>query len=98
MKTFLETSSLDRLTRIPPSTQILVSFFFDSNFSESESPQKNWGFEPQPLHYEYYLVRGSRIPDINPLNPKYRAFVNLWKRLPLALSQRLGPLIARSLG
>jgi lipid II:glycine glycyltransferase (peptidoglycan interpeptide bridge formation enzyme) len=24
--------------------------------------KKNWGFEPQPLHYEYLLVRGRACP------------------------------------
>ena len=35
--------------------------------------KKNWGFEPQPLHYEYRLYRGEAIPQNNPMNPKYRA-------------------------
>src|SRR5262249_1500940 len=26
-----------------------------------------WGFQPHPLHYQYYLVRKSSVPDINPL-------------------------------
>jgi len=60
--------------------------------------KKNWGFEPQPLHYEYRLVRGKRVPELNPLNPKYRLLIKLWQRLPLALANRIGPLIAKSLG
>jgi len=60
--------------------------------------KKNWGFEPQPLHYEYLLVRGKRVPEINPLNPKYRLMIKLWQRLPLPLANRIGPLISRSLG
>ena len=64
----------------------------------SFSFKKNWGFTPAPLHYEYYLVNARTVPDINPLNPKYRFFINSWKRLPLAVSNRLGPLIARNLG
>ena len=60
--------------------------------------KKNWGFEPQPLHYEYRLVRGKRVPELNPLNPKYRLAIKLWQRLPLSLANRIGPLIARSLG
>ena len=32
--------------------------------------KKNWGFEPQPLHYEYLLVKGKRVPEHNPLNPE----------------------------
>ena len=60
--------------------------------------KQSWGFEPEPLHYEYLLLRGREIPQVNPLNPKYRLLVSLWKRLPLALVNRIGPPIARGLG
>ena len=60
--------------------------------------KKNWGFAPQPIFHEYQLKPGSAIPDVNPLNPKYRIFINTWKRLPLAVANTLGPLIARDLG
>ncbi|TDY03777.1 FemAB-related protein (PEP-CTERM system-associated) [Thiohalophilus thiocyanatoxydans] len=64
----------------------------------SFSFKKNWGFTPEPLYYEYHLVRASRIPDINPLNPKYRLFINAWKHLPLPVANLLGPMISRGLG
>jgi FemAB-related protein (PEP-CTERM system-associated) len=57
----------------------------------------HWGFEPRPLHYEYKLLRANEMPAINPLNPKYRAFIALWRRLPLAVANLVGPLIARDL-
>jgi FemAB-related protein (PEP-CTERM system-associated) len=60
--------------------------------------KKNWGFEPAPLHYEYRLYRGEAIPQNNPMNPKYRAFIALWRRLPITLANRLGPFIVRNLG
>ena len=60
--------------------------------------KKNWGFEPQPLHYEYRLYHGDAIPQNNPTNPKYRTFIALWQRLPIGLANRLGPLIVRNLG
>lgn len=64
----------------------------------SYSFKKNWGFEPEDLGYEYHLVRAKDMPDINPLNPKYRLFINGWKKLPLPLSRMIGPLIAKNLG
>jgi FemAB-related protein (PEP-CTERM system-associated) len=64
----------------------------------SFSFKKNWGFEPTPLYYEYRLYRGDAIPQNNPNNPKYRAFIALWRRLPVSLANRLGPLIVRNLG
>jgi FemAB-related protein (PEP-CTERM system-associated) len=60
--------------------------------------KKHWGFEPQPLHYEYYLVNGASMPDLSPANPKYRLFIEGWKRLPMPFATRLGPWLARYLG
>ncbi len=60
--------------------------------------KKNWGFEPTPLHYEYFLVKDSEVPEINPLNPKYSLFIKAWKRMPLALANVIGPHIVKNLG
>ena len=64
----------------------------------SYSFKKNWGFEPEPLYYEYHLVRAKEIPSINPLNPKYRLFIEGWKRLPTPVANILGPWVSRGLG
>jgi len=60
--------------------------------------KKNWGFEPQPLHYEYRLVKAKSVPEVNPLNPKYQLAIKAWQRMPLALANLIGPHIARNLG
>ncbi len=60
--------------------------------------KRNWGFEPTLLVYQYRLAAGCRIPDLNPLNPKFRLFVAAWKRLPLPLANRLGPSIIKGIG
>ncbi len=60
--------------------------------------KKNWGFEPQPLSYEYCLLRRDGIPQNNPSNPKYRAFIGVWRRLPRPVANALGPSIVRNLG
>lgn len=60
--------------------------------------KKNWGFTPQPLFYEFHLVKADSLPDINPLNPKYRLFIAAWKHLPIPLSQMIGPWLSKSLG
>jgi FemAB-related protein (PEP-CTERM system-associated) len=64
----------------------------------SYSFKKNWGFEPQKLEYQYHLVRSPKVPDLSPLNPKYRAMIATWKRLPVPLTRVLGPMVARYLG
>ncbi|HPP84245.1 MAG TPA: FemAB family PEP-CTERM system-associated protein, partial [Rubrivivax sp.] len=64
----------------------------------SFSFKKNWGFEPTPLHYEYRLYKRDAVPQNNPSNAKYRLLIETWRRLPLALANRLGPYVVRSLG
>lgn len=60
--------------------------------------KKNWGFEPQPLFYEYQLHRAKAVPEHNPLNPKYQLFIKAWQKLPLALANLIGPHIVKNLG
>jgi FemAB-related protein (PEP-CTERM system-associated) len=60
--------------------------------------KKNWGFTPQPLHYEYQLHRAKAIVQNNPLNPKYQFFIKAWRKLPLPVANALGPRIVRYLG
>ena len=60
--------------------------------------KKNWGFEPQPLHYEYCLYKRDAIPQNNPANPKYRLFIAAWRKLPIGIANALGPHIVRYLG
>ena len=57
-----------------------------------------WGFEPEPLHHEYLLLRASRMPEINPLNPKYAPLIACWRHLPLFAANALGPIVSRGLG
>jgi FemAB-related protein (PEP-CTERM system-associated) len=60
--------------------------------------KKNWGFEPTPLYYEYFLVNDRAVPEINPLNPKYRLFIQAWKKMPRSLANVIGPHIVKNLG
>jgi len=60
--------------------------------------KKYWGFEPAPLEYEFHLRRGGEVPDRSPLNPKYKMAIAVWRRLPLWLSMRAGPLLSKHLG
>jgi len=58
----------------------------------------HWGFEPEPLYYEYFLVRAGKMPDLSPANPRYGMAIEIWKRLPLVVTRWLGPPVARFLG
>jgi len=60
--------------------------------------KKNWGFAPTPLSYAFKLRTGDSIPDVNPLNPKYRLMIESWKRLPMPVANLIGPWLVRNLG
>jgi len=55
------------------------------------------GFEPTPLHYQYYVPRGGRVPDLNPGNRKLELAQRVWARLPLAVTRPLGAWLAKSI-
>jgi FemAB-related protein (PEP-CTERM system-associated) len=56
--------------------------------------KRGWGARPQPLYQQYYL---NGIPQPPPIGGSleasvtYRLFVNIWRRLPVSLSNALGP-------
>jgi FemAB-related protein (PEP-CTERM system-associated) len=58
--------------------------------------KKQWGSQPQALHW-YYLGDSENIPNISADNPKFRLLVNCWKQLPLPVSKAIGPWITKSL-
>lgn len=60
--------------------------------------KKNWGFEPQPLSYEYRLFKRDAIPQNNPNNPKYQLMIKAWRKLPIGVANWLGPFIVKNLG
>ena len=35
------------------------------------------------------------MPEVNPKNPKYRAAIAVWQRLPLGLTRLRGPMIVQ---
>ncbi|WP_305096200.1 FemAB family XrtA/PEP-CTERM system-associated protein [Croceibacterium aestuarii] len=60
--------------------------------------KKTWGFEGVPLSYASWTAQGAQARDINPASGKHAALVAAWKRLPLALANRIGPHVSRGLG
>lgn len=58
--------------------------------------KSNWGFEGAALTYAKRFIGKPR--EINPLDPQFSRKVKLWQKLPLAVANRLGPVIARGLG
>ena len=86
------------LTRAKERGSRLFDFGRGKQGTGSYEFKKLWGFEPQPLHYEYQLLRSREVPQNNPMNPKYRTLIALWKRMPIQLCNWLGPYLVRNLG
>lgn len=59
--------------------------------------KRHWNPVERPLHWYYWLAPGSAIPHLRPDNPKFKMAVELWKRLPLAVANGLGPRLVRSI-
>jgi serine/alanine adding enzyme len=59
--------------------------------------KKQWGAEPVQLYWHYWMRDNSEIPQLNSANPKYQAAVAVWRKLPVWMTNRLGPRIVRNL-
>ncbi len=60
--------------------------------------KKNFGFDAVPLAYATRTAAGAAPREINPLSPRYRLQVSVWRKLPLWIANRAGPIIAKGLG
>jgi FemAB-related protein (PEP-CTERM system-associated) len=60
--------------------------------------KKKWGAVAQPLYQQTYLNGRARAPRVGSSleeNARYRVFVRLWRLLPLAVTEFLGPQLRR---
>lgn len=58
--------------------------------------KKQWGAEPVPANWQYYLRQGG-TDDVRPDNPRYQRFIRFWQRLPVGLTRLIGPWIVRGI-
>jgi FemAB-related protein (PEP-CTERM system-associated) len=59
--------------------------------------KRNQGFRPRALGYQRYVPLGRRAPELTPDSPRFRLARQLWRRLPLAITQPAGAWLARSI-
>jgi FemAB-related protein (PEP-CTERM system-associated) len=57
--------------------------------------KKQWGAQPVELVWEYWMAAGGPAPDLSPKNQKFALAIRVWRRLPLAVANALGPAIVR---
>ena len=56
-----------------------------------------WGAEERPMPWEYLLLTRDAAPDHGPQNPRFAPFIEAWKRLPVAVTRRIGPWIVSNI-
>jgi len=59
--------------------------------------KKQWGAEPVPLYWQYLLQEGRSFPELNLKNPKFNLAIKIWQKLPLAVTNVIGPGIVRNI-
>jgi len=57
--------------------------------------KSSWAMQVTGLPYRYQLVRAKQVPHLSPVDRRFRAPVELWKRLPFPLTKLLGPRMIR---
>lgn len=58
--------------------------------------KRQWGAEPSPAVWQYYVRRGA-VGDMRPDNARYARRVRVWQRLPVWLTRIIGPPIVRGI-
>jgi FemAB-related protein (PEP-CTERM system-associated) len=73
---------------------------FDFGRSTTDGPtfkfKKQWGAEPQPATWQYHVREGA-VGEMRPDNPRYQRMIRVWQRLPVRLTQYIGPAIVRGI-
>ena len=58
--------------------------------------KKQWGAEPHPAVWQYYVRRGA-VGDMRPDNARYQFMIRAWRHLPVWATRWLGPPIVRGI-
>jgi FemAB-related protein (PEP-CTERM system-associated) len=59
--------------------------------------KEQWGAQPFPLYWYYWMHNGKTMPELNPENPRYKFAIGLWKKLPIPITKIIGPMIVKNL-
>lgn len=59
--------------------------------------KKQWNPQIKQLYWQYWAKRESGLPTDNPKKSKFSILIAIWRKLPLFITNRLGPLIAKEI-
>ncbi|HEX7116983.1 MAG TPA: FemAB family XrtA/PEP-CTERM system-associated protein [Steroidobacter sp.] len=63
--------------------------------SGAEQFKSKWNARSEQLYWYFYRPDGGSMPELNVDNPKFKLAIAVWRRLPLALTRTIGPVVAR---
>ncbi|MFO0935159.1 MAG: FemAB family XrtA/PEP-CTERM system-associated protein, partial [Gemmataceae bacterium] len=73
---------------------------FDFGRSTQDGPtfkfKNQWGALPHPAAWQYASPSGC-VSDARPDNPKYQRMIQIWQKLPVWLTETIGPPIVRGI-
>jgi len=76
--------------------------YFDFGRVREESGQfeykQKWGPELLDLPSYFLLWKSKEIPFVDPHSDKYKLATTVWKKLPLIITQKIGPRLRKELG
>lgn len=58
--------------------------------------KRQWGAQPEPAVWQYYVRQGN-VGDMRVENGKYNRLIDIWRRLPVGLTRLIGPPIIRGI-
>ena len=86
----------DLLERAVQRGQQVFDFGRSSVDSSTYRFKKQWGAEPYPAAWQYFL-RVGQANHARPDNPRYGKFIRIWQKLPVWLTRLIGPPIVRGI-
>jgi FemAB-related protein (PEP-CTERM system-associated) len=84
------------LERAVQRRQRIFDFGRSSQDSNTFRFKKQWGAEPAPADWQYYVRHGG-LPDMRPDNPRFQRLIRIWQRLPVRVTKLIGPPIVRGI-
>jgi len=59
--------------------------------------KKQWGGYEKQLYWYYDLPEGEPLPNLNPSSKKFGTAISVWKKIPVTLTNLIGPSIVKNL-
>jgi len=59
--------------------------------------KKQWKSEPQQCYWYHWVPEGGELPNLSPSNAKFDLAIKMWKKLPLPITNTLGPFLVKNL-